>query len=179
MKIKIIKVGDLETNCYLIIKNNKCLIVDPGDEFEKIKDAITCLNLTPLKVLITHSHYDHTGALEDILNEYNIDKIDYSNYTNDSNIISIDEFKFKMIYTPGHKSDLITYYFYNENKMFCGDFIFKNNIGRWDLETGSEKDMFNSISKIKNYQKDIIIYPGHGETTNLNYEIQHNIYFNI
>ena len=177
MKIETIKVGYLKTNCYLIIKNQKCIIVDPGDEFEKIKNKIDTLKLNPIKVLITHHHFDHVGALDDIMKSYKIDMINFNNYKNDNEIIEIEEFKFKMIYTPGHKSDLITYYFFEENKMFCGDFIFKNDIGRWDLDTGNKEEMLESIKKIKNYPKNTIIYPGHGDITDLNYEINNNIYF--
>ena len=177
MKIETIKVGYLKTNCYLIIKNQKCIIVDPGDEFEKIKNKIDTLKLNPIKVLITHHHFDHVGALDDIMQNYKINMIDFNNYKNDNEIIEIEDFKFKMIYTPGHKSDLITYYFFEENKMFCGDFIFKNDIGRWDLDTGNKEEMLESIKKIKNYPKNTIIYPGHGDITDLNYEINNNIYF--
>lgn len=177
MKIETIKVGYLKTNCYLIIKNQKCIIVDPGDEFEKIKNKIDTLKLNPIKVLITHHHFDHVGALDDIMKSYKIDMIDFNNYKNDNEIIEIEDFIFKMIYTPGHKSDLITYYFFDENKMFCGDFIFKNDIGRWDLDTGNKEEMLESIKKIKNYPKNTIIYPGHGDITDLNYEINNNIYF--
>ena len=177
MKIETIKVGYLKTNCYLIIKNQKCIIVDPGDEFEKIKNKIDTLKLTPIKVLITHHHFDHVGALDDTMKSYKIDMIDFNNYKSDNETIEIEEFKFKMIYTPGHKSDLITYYFFEENKMFCGDFIFKNDIGRWDLDTGNKEEMLESIKKIKNYPKNTIIYPGHGDITDLNYEINNNIYF--
>ena len=177
MKIETIKVGYLKTNCYLIIKNQKCIIVDPGDEFEKIKNKIDTLKLNPIKVLITHHHFDHVGALDDIMKSYKIDMIDFNNYKNDNEIIEIEDFKFKMIYTPGHKSDLITYYFFDENKMFCGDFIFKNDIGRFDLDTGNKEEMLESIKKIKNYPKNTIIYPGHGDITDLNYEINNNIYF--
>lgn len=177
MKIETIKVGYLKTNCYLIIKNQKCIIVDPGDEFEKIKNKIDTLKLNPIKILITHHHFDHVGALEDIMQNYKIDMIDFNNYKNDNETIEIEDFKFKMIYTPGHKSDLITYYFFEENKMFCGDFIFKNDIGRFDLDTGNKEEMLESIKKIKNYPKSTIIYPGHGDITDLNYEINNNIYF--
>lgn len=177
MKIETIKVGYLKTNCYLIIKNQKCIIVDPGDEFEKIKNKIDTLKLNPIKVLITHHHFDHVGALDDIMKSYKIDMINFNNYKNDNEIIEIEDFKFKMIYTPGHKSDLITYYFFEENKMFCGDFIFKNDIGRFDLDTGNKEEMLESIKKIKNYPKNTIIYPGHGDITDLNYEINNNIYF--
>lgn len=178
MDIHKIVVGALETNCYLIVKNEKCLIVDPGDEFDKIKNKISELDVKPISVLITHHHFDHIGALDEILNYYNIDLIDFNNYKNDKEIITIDDFKFKMIYVPGHKSDLITYYFEDEKVMFVGDFIFKGNIGRWDLDTGNKYEMMDSIEKIKKYPNIIKIYPGHGESTNLEYEIQNNIYFN-
>ena len=79
MKIETIKVGYLKTNCYLIIKNQKCIIVDPGDEFEKIKNKIDTLKLNPIKVLITHHHFDHVGALDDIMKSYKIDMIDFNN----------------------------------------------------------------------------------------------------
>ena len=63
--------------------------------------------------------------------------------------------------------------------MFCGDFIFKDSIGRYDLDGGNIKDMINSIEKIKKYDRYITIYPGHGEKTTLGYEIDNNIYFKI
>ena len=177
MKIETIKVGYLETNCYLVIKSDKCIIIDPGDDFESIKNSISSLCLTPLKVLITHNHFDHIGTLLQTLKEYSIEKIDFNDYKNDEEVISIDDFKFKMIHTPGHKSDSITYYFYEDDIMFCGDFIFKNDIGRWDLETGSEDEMYESIKKIKNYPLNTKLYPGHGDSTNLGDEIKYNIYF--
>jgi glyoxylase-like metal-dependent hydrolase (beta-lactamase superfamily II) len=86
-------------------------------------------------------------------------------------------FSFNVIYTPGHKEDLITIYFKKDKAMFCGDFIFKDSIGRWDLDGGNIKDMFKSIDKIKRYDRDITIYPGHGEKTTLGYEMDNNMYF--
>ena len=62
--------------------------------------------------------------------------------------------------------------------MFCGDFIFKDTIGRCDFANSSISDMKNSIEKIKTYDEDIIIYPGHGPKTTLGYEKENNYYFN-
>ena len=62
--------------------------------------------------------------------------------------------------------------------MFVGDFIFKSNIGRCDLPTGSEKDMQKSLEKIKNYPNEIILYTGHGEATTLEQELKTNPYLN-
>ena len=61
--------------------------------------------------------------------------------------------------------------------MFVGDFIFRDSVGRWDLEGGNIKDMEESIDKIKKYDKDITLYPGHGYETTLGYEVQNSQYF--
>ena len=178
MKIETIKVGSLETNCYLIINNDKCIIVDPGDDKDKIIDKIESLNLTPIAIFITHYHFDHIGALNDIKNKYNIKVYDYKNYESDDKLYKVEDFNFKIIDTKGHKEDLVTFYFPNENVMFVGDFIFKGDIGRCDLEGGNFYEMLESIEKIKTYPKDTIIYPGHEEPTTLNDEIKYNTYFN-
>ena len=103
--------------------------------------------------------------------------INSKDYTSDNKLITIDNFKFYMIKTIGHKDDLITYYFKDENIMFVGDFIFKNDIGRCDLDGGNFNDMLKSIEKIKKYPLSTKIYPGHGEDTTLENEIENNKYF--
>ena len=91
----------------------------------------------------------------------------------------IDAFHFEVIYTPGHTSDSVTYYFKDDKVMFTGDFVFKDSIGRCDLPTGDFRVMLNSIEKIKKYDDDIVIYPGHGEKSTLGYEKTNNEYFNL
>jgi glyoxylase-like metal-dependent hydrolase (beta-lactamase superfamily II) len=86
------------------------------------------------------------------------------------------EFIFDVIYTPGHKEDAITIYFKKDKIMFTGDFIFKHSVGRCDLLGGNVKEMVKSINKIIKYDRDIILYPGHGEYTLLGYEIDNNYY---
>ena len=183
MKIKKITVGFLSENCYLVIKDNDALIIDPGDEYTKIKKELKDLNI--LGVLITHAHFDHIGALSDVLNDYNVplyyyninDEINYKKLINiEEKEYEINKFKFKCIYTPGHRNDLMTFYFYEDNTMFTGDFLFKGTVGRTDLEYASYTDMLKSIDKIKKYTGDIKIYPGHGDDTNLTYEKENNMY---
>jgi len=164
MKINKVIVGALDTNCYILTLNNKCLVIDPGDEFSKIKDVIGDKEV--IGVIVTHYHFDHIGALDNfdkslILDKSNLEEKEYN----------IDRFKFEVIYTPGHKEDSITIYFKEDKIMFTGDFIFKNSIGRTDLPGGSFKDMLNSLNKISKYNKNIKIYPGHGDVTYLKYEI--------
>lgn len=164
MKIEKVVVGSLETNCYILSINNKCLVIDPGDEYNKIKEIIS--NKKVVGVIVTHYHFDHIGALDRfdknlILDKNNLEEREYN----------IDDFNFKIIYTPGHKEDLISIYFKKENIMFAGDFIFKSAIGRTDLPGGDYKEMLSSLNKIKKYDKNIKIYPGHGDITYLGDEI--------
>ena len=170
MEINRVIVGDLFTNCYILSIGNKCIVIDPGDEYNKIKKIIG--NKKVVGVIITHYHFDHIGAL----NHFSKDIIyDYSNLKEQN--YNIDEFSFDVIYTPGHKEDSITIYFKKFNIMFTGDFIFENSIGRMDLEGGSIADMKQSLEKIKEYDKDIVIYPGHGGSTKLGDEIKNFSYY--
>lgn len=172
-KVETIKVGYLDTNCYILKDDKQCLIIDPGDEFLKIKQAIgTC---QPLAILLTHHHFDHVGAVEDIVSEYHIPVYDYKNLK-DNETIKIGPFLFQTLYTPGHDKSCVTFYFIEEGIMFVGDFIFKGSIGRMDLEGGSELQMNSSLEKLKIYSEDILLYPGHGDSTTLNHEKKYNIF---
>lgn len=173
MKIEIIKVGRLECNCYLLDINNRVLVIDPGDDGDKIIDQIgdRCV----VGIVVTHYHFDHIGALDELVSRYGCMIYNRNNMLEGEN--RIDEFIFDVIYTPGHKEDALTIYFEDEKIMFCGDFIFRDSIGRCDLPGGNMDEMIDSIEKIKKYNREIIIYSGHGEKTNLGYEIDNNIYF--
>ena len=170
MKIDKVITGYLKENCYILSKDDKVLVIDPGDDIDKINKVIK--NKDVVGVLITHRHHDHIGALYNF-NKYKI--YDFNNLEEKEYII--DKFKFEVIYTPGHTSDSISFYFKEDNILFSGDFIFYENIGRCDLPTGNYNIMKNSINAIKNYPLDMIIYPGHGMNTTLEHEINNNIYF--
>lgn len=173
MKIDIVKVGKLQCNCYLLDINGDVLVIDPGDEVNKIIDVIG--NRKVVGIVVTHYHFDHIGALDELALKYGVRVYDKNNMFEGDNVI--DKFNFEVIYTPGHKEDAITIYFNDSKCMFCGDFIFRDGIGRCDLTGGNISDMIESISKIKKYDKNTIIYPGHGNKTTLEYEINNNMYF--
>lgn len=170
MDIKTVVTGALDENCYLLIKNGTCLVVDPGDEYNKIKEEIGDNKV--LGVLITHSHFDHIGALRNFLTKRSIKIFKRSNLLEQSYVIG--DFKFNVIYTPGHSKDSVTFYFAEDKAMFIGDFVFKESIGRCDLPGGSTSDMKQSINKILTYDDDIKLYPGHNEDTSLGYERENN-----
>ncbi|MBQ2946307.1 MAG: MBL fold metallo-hydrolase [Bacilli bacterium] len=164
MQVNKVVVGPLETNCYILTINNKCLVIDPGDEIDKIKQEIDKKKI--VGVIVTHHHFDHIGGLNYfdknlILDKNNLEEKEYN----------IEDFIFEVIYTPGHKEDAITIYFKQYSIMFTGDFIFEGAIGRVDLEGGSTIDMKKSLNKIKKYYGGINVYPGHGNSTYLYKEI--------
>lgn len=170
MEINKIEVGLLKTNCYILKKEDVCLVIDPGE------DVLSILNIIGDKLLvgiiITHRHFDHVGALDELLFKkfakvYDISNLDEKQY-------KIGPFEFEVIHTLGHTNDSITLYFRKEKIMFTGDFLFKDTIGRTDLPNSSEEEMLKSIKKVKKYEHDIIIYPGHGESSNLGHEFNNN-----
>lgn len=158
MKIKRIVTGILRENCYIISDNQKAIVIDPGADAKIILDA--CKDLDIVEVLVTHHHFDHIGALPEVLSKYNLNENDKSGY-----------FNYEVINTPGHTSDSKTFYFKDYNVMFTGDFLFKGTIGRTDLPTGSDFDMMSSLELISKYPKDTIIYPGHGNASTIGDEI--------
>ena len=173
MEIKKVVTGYLDENCYLLIKDGNCLVVDPGDEYNKIKDEIGDKKV--LGVLITHSHFDHIGALRNFLTKRSIKIFKRSNLEDDKEY-KIGDFTFKCILTPGHSKDSVTFYFEEDKFMLDGDFIFKESLGRTDFPGGSDSEMQESIQKILKYDDDIKLYPGHYDETTLGYEKQNNPY---
>lgn len=158
LKIENLVLGRLRTNCYIIKKDNKCLIIDPGDEAEIIKEA--CKDYEVEEILVTHHHFDHILALEELESFYHIKHNSFLRKT----------FKYEIIETPGHASDSLTFYFKKEKIMFTGDFLFYHTIGRCDLETSSITDMKKSLDNISKYPNDIKIFPGHGKSSILGEE---------
>lgn len=172
MQIKNIKVGPLETNCYILTNGNGCIVIDPGDDYEKIVEQIG--NQAVEFILVTHYHEDHIGALNLLSKNYRAKIYDRNNL--EEKRYQIGDYHFEVIYTPGHKSDSISIYFYEYHFMFTGDFLFKGTIGRTDLETGNPREMEESLIKISKYPDTIKIYPGHGDFSTLAEEKRTNYY---
>lgn len=172
MEVRKIVTGPLEENCYVLKANHTCLVIDPGDDANLIKEQIEGDKV--LAVLLTHSHFDHIGALRDIIGKKNIPIL--KGRILEEKEYNYGDFCFQVIKTPGHSNDSVTFYFKDDNIMFTGDFLFKESIGRCDLPTGSLNEMKESLEKIKNYSDEISLYPGHGENSNLGYEKETNPY---
>ena len=159
MIIKRVIVGLLKTNCYILENDNECLIIDPGSDFNKIQNNV---NKRVVGILLTHNHFDHIGALNELERYYNIKHMDYNNLKEGFNKMGC--FNFMVRYNFGHTMDSVSYIF--DDKMFSGDFIFKGNIGRCDYG-GDFRVMKKSIKELLKSDINYKIYPGHGETTYL------------
>jgi glyoxylase-like metal-dependent hydrolase (beta-lactamase superfamily II) len=168
MRIDSVVVGNLETNCYLLFddKNKEVILIDPGDEADKILSKVEGYKI--IAILVTHTHDDHIGAIPTITDSIKCPI--YDKYNLEEGMFKINNFEFDVIYTPGHKEDQIVFYFKKDKCMFVGDFIFEGSIGRMDLPGGDPMEMINSIKKILTYDKNIVLYPGHGDKTTLKNE---------
>ena len=193
MVIKTFSVGRLEANCYFLVKEEKCLIVDPGDDPHFLKLKLNDEQVKPKAIVATHGHFDHIMASFDlqltlripfVVSKYDkkvianmkssakhflgissdpIPKIDQ--YLNKGNM-NLFGFKFEVIETPGHTPGSVSLYFQDESCVFVGDLIFDGGgIGRYDFSYSDKNDLISSIEKIINLPNETIIYPGHGGIT--------------
>ena len=195
MKINVSNQGHY-TNTYIINDEKQALIIDPAFDYEKIINYIK-ENLLDVKyIVITHAHADHIGALEKVQKYthakviiHKLDKqallFEAENYSDMFSIkkqnidikdliVVEDGFKFNLgnmsfeiIHTPGHTAGSICIYEENSKVLFSGDTIFSDAYGRCDLYKGNFNDMLNSLRKLFNKFSDIMIYPGHGEISNI------------
>lgn len=203
MKIHTLILGEIEENCYIVETDNKsAVIIDCGDEAERILSFIKSNGLTAKKILITHGHFDHTGAVAQIVEntgaEVFIHKDDATmlesgtlslasliptmifhpvlKYTTveDGEVITQDELEFKVLHTPGHTPGGTC--FICENAIFSGDTLFAGTVGRIDFPMGSFEDIIKSVKKIADLEGDYRVYCGHGESTTLDTERATNVY---
>ena len=199
MIIKTYIEGTIENNNYLIIdeQTKEAALIDCSAVSEQIELDIKRNNATLKYILLTHGHFDHIAGIEPTntaevlmhesdmgwvnnVNTYlpmvglpgmEIPKID--KFINDGDIIKLGELEIKVIYTPGHTQGGVC--FYVDGNLFSGDTIFRESVGRCDLEGGDFDQIVESIeSKIFTLPPETIIYPGHGRKTTVEWEKTHN-----
>lgn len=201
-----IVVGSVQTNCYFL-KNEQTqeiLIVDPGAEQERIIYALDKLQGKPVGILLTHGHYDHVCAVNELKKHYEIPvyaakaeeilladanqnlsaawsgvpyKVKADVLLEDGEKIQAAGFEITTILTPGHTIGSCCYWLKEEEICLSGDTVFYGNCGRCDLPTGSMSQMRKSLNKIFAMLPDeTVIYPGHGEATDAEFEKKNNPY---
>ena len=196
MLIKTLPVGQLETNCYIVTDEATldCAVIDPGDESNTILDYIESNHLRVRAVLLTHGHYDHVGALEELIGETGaalyVNGRDLScdpglgslgfmmpengKLYDDGDTVRVSSLLFKVLATPGHTPGSVS--LVCEDALFTGDTLFAGSCGRTDLPGGSMRTEMQSLKKLCLLPGDYEVYPGHMDQSTLERERRFNYY---
>lgn len=168
MNVKTLPVGQLETNCYIVINEEtlECVVIDPGDESNTIMDYIESNKLKCRAIMLTHGHFDHVGAVNAVAGQTGCTvyinprdegyKIGMSGmmfklpeggrYYDDGDEICEAGLSFKVIATPGHTPGGVS--LICEDALFTGDTLFRGSCGRTDLPGGDTETELRSIKKL-------------------------------
>lgn len=205
IEIAVLTVGPVQTNCYIVNKkgSTSCIVVDPGEDADKIANYIERKGLKNEGILLTHGHFDHITGVSELISMaggrlYVCDRekelladsslngsamvrnevaLEAEYYLTDGQVLEIADMKFRVIHTPGHTIGSCCYYMEKEKILFSGDTIFMESVGRTDFPTGNWSQLSASIKeKVLTLPSDVKIYPGHGPETDVAYEKENNPY---
>jgi glyoxylase-like metal-dependent hydrolase (beta-lactamase superfamily II) len=199
MLIETFTVGMLSTNCYVASSqgSKQAIIIDPGldlsSEARPILDYIAEKELNVKFIVNTHGHDDHIKGDALFQQKYNVPicihmldehfiedlekaKFPPSLLLKDGCIIKVGNETLKVLHTPGHTPGSIC--LVGEKLVFTGDTLFAGGIGRTDFQGGSMRDMRNSLKKLVELPLNLLVYPGHGETSIIVEEKRSNPFLN-
>ncbi len=201
-----LEVGPLAVNCYLLGRNGEGVIIDPGDEAERILAAVAGYGLEIKAIVLTHGHSDHIGAVADIKDKLkapvcihredarmlidpmaNLSAVfgepivarEADRLLNDGESISAGGLTLEIIHTPGHTRGGISLWENNLKIVFTGDALFADSIGRTDFPHSNHQQLINGIKKnLLTLPRETIVYPGHGPSTTIGQEKDNNPWLN-
>lgn len=207
LSIKQIVTGPVQANCYLISNQEFLIIVDPGEDAAIIQAEIDKTTCKPVAIILTHTHYDHIGAVEAIRHAYQIpvyvspleqewlgnpqmnlsglgrhDDMDDiivapAEYEFEMTDYELGGMPFKVVPTPGHSIGSLSFIF--DDFVVTGDALFAGSIGRTDLPTGNLEQLLDGIkSQLFTLPPELPVYPGHRNSTTIGHEIATNPFFN-
>lgn len=203
MEVRTLTVGPLAENCFLIRRDDadEAVIVDPGDEAERLLAAIEDLGVELKAILLTHTHIDHVGAvapiaratgapvycpqaeafvLADIESWTPFGFPPAESYEADETVVggerlALAGLDIDVIFTPGHSPGHVAYLLADEPALFSGDVLFQNSIGRTDLPGGDGPTLLASIARLlERLPDDTVVHPGHMSVTTLGRERVNN-----
>jgi hydroxyacylglutathione hydrolase len=193
-------VGMVAENCFLFRRDgsDRALIVDPGEEADKLLAAIDQLGVTLDGILLTHTHFDHVGAVapvaratgaevwvpeieKGVLADINsfvpwpgfgpFEDYDAEHTLSGGEKLELAGFEIEVMFTPGHSPGHVTFSIPDEAAMFSGDVLFQNSVGRTDLPGGDWPTLLESIrSLVDRLPPETTVYPGHMGITTLGAE---------
>lgn len=195
--------GVCATNCYYVYRegSTEVIVFDPADRGGDIYHAITEKGFKIGAILLTHGHFDHIWGAEELRAKsgagiYAYEKeqpmcessglnlsaqmgractIKVDCYRKDGEEIRVGDLKCRLLATPGHTTGSCCYYFEEDGKLFSGDTLFCQSVGRTDFPTGSMSEIVRSVKeKLMVLPDDVKVYPGHGDTTTIGFERENN-----
>jgi glyoxylase-like metal-dependent hydrolase (beta-lactamase superfamily II) len=201
LDVRMFTVGPVQENCFVVRRKDasSAVIVDPGDEPEKLLGAIDGLGIEKVEaILITHTHFDHVGAVAPVARATDapvycpeletrvlaniMDFVPwegfgpFESYEADHTVkggetLDLDGLTFDVIFTPGHSPGHVTYALSSEDALFSGDVLFEGSVGRVDLPGGDWPTLLRSIeSLVESFGPETVVYPGHMGITTLGRE---------
>ena len=195
MQVKVLQVGPIGTNCYLLEdeKAHVAAVIDPGDEAGRILQVIKDDGVDVKYILLTHGHYDHTTAVPELHQalpqaEIYIHKADANGagsrlfplagqipdlkFYDEGDALTLGELTIQVLHTPGHSKGSVTLKV--GDVVFCGDTLFAGSCGRTDLAGGSYDEIMASLKKLGELPGDYHVCPGHDVTSTLERERRSN-----
>jgi len=201
MQIETVPVGQLDTNCYLVFDeaSREAMVIDPGDEPDRIRASIDARKLQPTTIIFTHAHYDHVCAVRELKDAYQARILMHEDEARtyaetkkrclawgyeetdfpppDMTVRENDEVRlgkayFRVIHTPGHTPGGIC--IYGEGLLFAGDTLFHGSVGRTDLPGGSMPDLLQSLGKLALLDPSTRVLCGHDVETTIGIELRLN-----
>ena len=203
MEIKTFYFNPIRTCCYVAWdETGECVIVDPGcngpREFQRLVDFVESKNLKPVKVLLTHGHFDHILGVADVAAKWPVEvwfhpadrtllvkstewahQLGFEmklyegpfNDLADGVLLRFGNTELTVLATPGHSQGGVCFYCAKDNVVFSGDTLFAGSIGRSDFEESNLDHLLDSIEKkLMTLDGDTTVLPGHGPATSIGYE---------
>ncbi len=201
--IKLFGLSSFAANCYAVAsEEGNVALIDAPCNAEKILSELEARGLTLKKILLTHGHFDHIMATGELVRKTNAEVFIHSldrdklrsptlsvaeyfgisgfepfygeKAIEDNDKITLDELTFEVIHTPGHTSGGVCYKI--GNVIFTGDTLFQMSVGRCDMPDGDWQALNDSLKKLTEITGNYTLYPGHGESTELDFEKAYNPY---